>query len=42
MDKLTKVPLLAAGSRGFVPFSGGLDFCFPHRALVAVGFVATR
>ena len=27
---------------GFCPLSGGLDFYFPHRALVVVGFVATR
>jgi hypothetical protein len=31
---------LAAGARGFIPLSGGLDFYFPHPALV--GFVATR
>jgi hypothetical protein len=27
---------------GATSLSGGLDFYFPHRALVAVGFVATR
>ena len=35
MDKLTKVRFRRHGD-GFYPLSGG------HRALVAVGFVATR
>jgi hypothetical protein len=29
-------------AKGFVHLSGGLDFYFPPRALVAVGFAATR
>jgi hypothetical protein len=37
-----KSSLSVAEATGFVSLSGGLDFYFFHRALVVVGFVATR